>query len=209
MEASLARAFADEESTSRRGDLGFDPDDMGLVPPHFYRELARTTEGCRLLKEKGHFEQFTLFIKEHCMESEDPEIVTKLKGCLWAVGNIGCMPYGAPFLDEADIAETIVRIAKDSEVWTVKGTAYFVLGLIARTMTGLEILCQNGWDVTTTPMGEPLGFCVPLDLKKILNVRISACLSIQMTDCFHRLNHGKMRFMIQVNPRSHPRLRTR
>lgn len=169
VEASLARAFADDEPVSNKVDVTFDPDMMGLLPPHFYRELARTAEGCRLLKEKGHFEQFSWFVKEHALECEDPEIITKLKGCLWAVGNIGCMQFGSPFLDEADIVETVIKIAQSSEVWTVKGTAYFVLGLISRTMTGLEILAQNGWDVTTTPMGESLGFCVPTNLKSILN----------------------------------------
>lgn len=147
---------------------------MGLVPPHFYRELARTREGCRLLQEKGHFEEFSWFIEEHGLESSDPEIVTKLKGCLWAVGNIGCMPFGAPFLDNANTAEMIIKIAQESEVWTVKGTAFFVLGLISRTMTGYEALAQNGWDVTTGAMGESSGFCVPIKLEKVLCLRKGA-----------------------------------
>lgn len=143
---------------------------MGLVPPHFYRELARTEEGCRLLREKGHFENFCLVIRRQGLEGEDKGVVTKVKGCLWAIGNIGSMPLGAPFLDEADVVGGIIKIAEQSEVLTLKGTAFFVLGLISKTMQGLEILLEHGWDGTTTTMGESLGFCVPLKLNQLLSV---------------------------------------
>lgn len=172
VEASLARAFADEEPVKKRpGDINvIDRDMMGIVPPHFYRELARTSEGCVLLREKGHFDQFAWFIREHALADEDVEIVTKVKGCLWAVGNIGSMPFGAPFLDEANIVESIVKIAEQSPVLTLKGTAFFVLGLISKTMQGLEILLEHGWDGTTTTMGDSLGFCVPLQLGRLFSV---------------------------------------
>jgi hypothetical protein len=167
----LARAFADDEPVKRNINM-MDRDLLGTVPPHFYRELARTSEGCKLLREKGHFEEFALFIQQHGQEHEDPEIVTKVKGCLWAVGNIGSMPYGAPFLDEAEIVEPIIRIAETSQVLTLKGTAFFALGLISKTMQGLEILLEHGWDGTTSTMGETLGFCVPLDLRRLLSVGV-------------------------------------
>ncbi|RPA97850.1 hypothetical protein L873DRAFT_1689620 [Choiromyces venosus 120613-1] len=172
VEASLARAFADEEPLKKRsGDINtIDRDMMGIVPPHFYRELARTSEGCILLREKGHFNDFAWYIREHGQEEEDAEIVTKVKGCLWAVGNIGSMPFGAPFLEEANIVESIVKIAEESQVLTLKGTAFFVLGLISRTMQGLEILLEYGWDGTTSTMGESLGFCIPLKLGRLLSV---------------------------------------
>ncbi|KAL7275461.1 hypothetical protein RUND412_001589 [Rhizina undulata] len=172
VEASLARAFADDEPIKKRTDINaVCRDMMGLVPPHFYRELARTSEGCVLLREKGHFDEFAWFIREHGKESEDTEIVTKVKGCLWAVGNIGSMPFGAPFLEAADIIGPIIDIAENSEVLTLKGTAFFVLGLISKTMQGLEILLENGWDSTTSTMGEPLGFCVPRNLSNLLSTK--------------------------------------
>jgi len=169
VEASLARAFADDEPV-KKGVNTMDRDMLGTVPPHFYRELARTSEGCKLLREKGHFEDFARFIQQFGQERADPEIVTKVKGCLWAVGNIGSMLLGAPFLDEADIVGPIVKIAETSQVLTLKGTAFFVLGLIAKTMQGLEILLEHGWDGSTSAMGEMLGFCVPLDLRRLLSV---------------------------------------
>ncbi|OJD33072.1 cytosolic regulator pianissimo [Diplodia corticola] len=174
VEASLARALADipEKPPSH---LAFDelpdPSDYGLVPPHFYRELARTLEGCKLLEAKGHFEEFASTIKDFCMEKEDAEIILKVKGCLWAVGNVGSMDLGAPFLESTDVTKYIVRIAEESEVMSLRGTAFFVLGLISRSLHGQEILIECGWDAATNIMGESLGFCMPLDFKKLFSLK--------------------------------------
>jgi len=140
------------------------------VPPHFYRELARSKEGCRLLEEKGHFEEFSLFIREHGLEDKDTEIILKVKGCLWAIGNIGSLPSGAPFLEETDTIDSIVRIAQESQVLSLRGTAFFVLGLISRCIHGLEILDRFNWDSNVSDMGESFGFCLPNKLGQLLSV---------------------------------------
>lgn len=57
----------------------------GTVPPHFYGEMAKTALGCKVLEEKGHFPEFAHFIRQHGHESEDFEIINKLKSVLWAV----------------------------------------------------------------------------------------------------------------------------
>jgi hypothetical protein len=141
------------------------------VPPHFYRELTRTEEGCRLLSDKGHFEEFVATIREHGMQCGDPETLTKVKGCLWAVGNVGSMELGAPFLEGSDVVDQIVNIAQSHEVMSLRGTAFFVLGLISRSTHGIEILSEHGWDSNTTPMGNSLGFCIPTDLNKLFSLK--------------------------------------
>ncbi|KAF2089867.1 hypothetical protein K490DRAFT_35401 [Saccharata proteae CBS 121410] len=174
VEASLARALADipEKPPSH---LAFDemPEhhDYGIVPPHFYRELARTKEGCMLLEQKGHFSEFASTIEECGMEDEDAEIILKVKGCLWAVGNVGSMDLGAPFLEETDVVKHVVAIAENSEVMTLRGTALFVLGLISRSLHGQEILLELGWDGTVNMVGESLGFCIPLDFKRLFSIK--------------------------------------
>ena len=57
----------------------------GVVPPHFYGEMAKTELGCQVLHEKGHFPEFALFIRQHGHEKEDPELILKLKSILWTV----------------------------------------------------------------------------------------------------------------------------
>ncbi|KAG9239381.1 Rapamycin-insensitive companion of mTOR, N-term-domain-containing protein [Amylocarpus encephaloides] len=175
IEASLARAFVEmPEEPSRRMSVDEETFDMDVdndahVPPHFYRELARTKEGCKLLSDKGHFEEFATSIRDYGMLSDDAELILKVKGCLWAVGNVGSMELGAPFLEESDVVENIVKIAEEHEVMSMRGTAFFVLGLISRSVHGLEIMSEFGWDSNTTTMGASLGLCIPQDLKKFFS----------------------------------------
>jgi rapamycin-insensitive companion of mTOR len=91
------------------------------VPLHFYGELTKTTEGCRILEEKGHFDEFALFILSCKDEEEDTEVILKLKSCLWAVGNIGANDGGVPFLVKFGIVKDIVSIAEQSSVISLKG----------------------------------------------------------------------------------------
>lgn len=56
-----------------------------IVPPHFYGEMAKTELGCAVLHEKGHFGDFASFIRRHGLETEDADLILKLKSTLWAV----------------------------------------------------------------------------------------------------------------------------
>lgn len=88
-------------------------------------------------------------------------------------GNIGSTTGGLPFLEEEEILGTIVEIAQESRVLTVKGTCFFVLGLISSTEQGSEILEEYGWIATRTPMGFPTGVCLPVDIAKFVAVSSS------------------------------------
>lgn len=176
IEASLARAFLDnpEDQSNRLSLFEAVEEEADFhdshVPTHFYRELTRTEEGCRLLSDKGHFEEFVATIRAHGMQSEDLDLVKKVKGCLWAVGNVGSMELGAPFLEASDVVELIIQIAEEHQIMSLRGTAFFVLGLISRSTHGLEILSENGWESNTTPLGNSLGFCIPTDLSKLFSL---------------------------------------
>ena len=175
IEASLSRAFVEmPEDRSRRMSVDDEAFEMDVetdapVPPHFYRELTRTKEGCKLLSDKGHFEEFAATIRDYGMLSDDPELILKVKGCLWAVGNVGSMELGSPFLEESDVVQNIVKIAEQHEIMSMRGTAFFVLGLISRSIHGLEIMSEFGWDSNTTTMGTSLGLCIPSDLHKLFS----------------------------------------
>jgi len=171
VEASLARASMEQSDRSRQDvDLGLESRATGIAPPHFYRELTRTAEGCMLLKESGHFLEFVSTIRNFWAEKDDQEIVLKVKGCLWAVGNIGSMELGAYFLEHTDVILWIVKMAESSEVMTLRGTAVFVLGLISRSLHGLELLNEFGWDSKTTIMGQSLGLCIPGNIHTFFSV---------------------------------------
>ncbi|KAF2262636.1 hypothetical protein CC78DRAFT_498166 [Lojkania enalia] len=174
IEASMARALADipeKPQAHLSYDDNPDPPEYGIVPPHFYRELTRTKEGCKLLEQKGHFDEFVATIRDFSMENDDAETILKVKGCLWAVGNVGSMELGAPFLESSDVVKWIVKIAETSEVLSLRGTAFYVLGLISRSLHGQEILLEYGWDGVVNESGEALGFCLPLDFRKLFSIQ--------------------------------------
>ncbi|KMQ48858.1 hypothetical protein A7C99_5705 [Trichophyton rubrum] len=172
VEASLSRAYIDQP---RRNSLALNDivemQDIGLVPPHFYRELARTTEGCKLLEQSGHFYEFASTVRDFQLDEEDAEVLLKVKGALWAIGNVGSMELSAPFLEETDIVERIVEIAETAAVMTMRGTAFFVLGLVSRSQHGLEMLIEAGWDAAVDQRGRSLGSCMPLNLSKLYSVK--------------------------------------
>lgn len=144
--------------------------EYGTVPPHFYRELTRTIEGCQLLRDSGHFDAFVANIRDKWGEHEDSETMLKLKGSLWAVGNVGSMELGASFLEETDVVGWIVKIATSSEVMTIRGTAFFALGLISRSLHGMEILTEHGWTAATDHLGRSLGYCLPPYLQDLFSM---------------------------------------
>ncbi|KAF8934324.1 hypothetical protein BGZ58_005786 [Dissophora ornata] len=141
-----------------------------VLQPHFYGELTRTEEGCKLLKKKGHFADYARYIREHCAESKDPTIISKLKSILWAVGNIGSTVGGLPFLEEEDLIKYIVGMAERSKVLSLKGTCFYVLGLMCKTTQGIEILEDYGWQGILHRDRTPRGLCLPKDLGRFLEV---------------------------------------
>ncbi|TPX62078.1 hypothetical protein PhCBS80983_g00632 [Powellomyces hirtus] len=190
LELSLSRALSPhipnpliDLARDLNGSTGEDLDttsrDMdGVAPPHFYGELARTQEGTELLREKGHFQEFAELIRKRQHDGwsgTEPVNVLRLKGVLWAVGNIGSVPTGLPFLIEENLIQDIVEMARSCPFITLKGTCYYVLGLIAKTATGIEILDDLGWETVLPPgggggAGKLDGLCIPKDPASFLSM---------------------------------------
>ncbi|KAG0264471.1 hypothetical protein DFQ27_001208 [Actinomortierella ambigua] len=141
-----------------------------VILPHFYGELTRTEEGCHLLRMKGHFEKYARFIREHCAEHKDPAIISQLKSVLWAVGNVGSTVGGLPFLEEEDLFKYIVGMAERSKVHSLKGTCFYVLGLLCKTEQGIEILEDYDWEGIMGDDKVPRGLCLPKRLDQFLDV---------------------------------------
>ncbi|KAF8631052.1 hypothetical protein AX15_002660 [Amanita polypyramis BW_CC] len=167
VEVFLARAF-------QGGILADEEDDMspfeGTVPPHFYGEMSKTELGCQVLQEKGHFSDFSQFIRQHGYEDLDAEIIMKLKSILWAVGNVGATEGGLRFLEEEDMIPAILDIIENSPIPSLRGTCFFVLCLISSTIQGAEILAEYGWEAALSPLGIPTGICMPANLEIFISI---------------------------------------
>ncbi|WVR08773.1 hypothetical protein IAU60_005831 [Kwoniella sp. DSM 27419] len=142
----------------------------GPAPTHFLGELTKTPEGCQLLKEKGIVAEFAEIVRLHGMESNDRSVMTNLKSVLWALGNIGSTEGGLPFLEDEEIIEDIVEIAEQSPILTIRGTCFFVIGLLSTSRMGAELLEELGWISTRTPLGKTTGLCLPNDISRFANI---------------------------------------
>ena len=137
--------------------------------------MAKTELGCQVLQEKGHFSEFALFIRRHGLESEDQDLILKLKSVLWAVvgclvipdlprqltstqGNIGSTERGLPFLEEEEIIPAILQIAEESLILSVRGSVSLWLVLVRLGL--IEIRVRTCFFVlgliSSTPQGAEI-----------------------------------------------------
>ncbi|KAF8305657.1 hypothetical protein DL93DRAFT_2172481 [Clavulina sp. PMI_390] len=166
VETYLAWALGHTDAEDKR--LPREVEDM--VPAHFYGEMAKSALGSQVLAEKGHFSEFSYFIRQHGLEDDDIEIINKLKSVLWAVGNIGATVDGLLFLEEEELVPVIIQIAEESLVLSVRGTCFYVLGLVATTDQGADVLSEYGWEATMTPLRTATGLCLPQDIMRFLHI---------------------------------------
>ncbi|XP_034824961.1 rapamycin-insensitive companion of mTOR [Maniola hyperantus] len=123
-------------------------------PPHMYAALARPTHAAPPPFTKGLLAavlpaHYKILQKKKCITEQE---VAELKASLWAVGNTGVTPQGLQqlinlsngFLEDS-VPVHIVSLARYSPVYSVRATAFYVLGLIGSTYDGANLLADLGW----------------------------------------------------------------
>ncbi|XP_013141294.1 PREDICTED: rapamycin-insensitive companion of mTOR [Papilio polytes] len=76
--------------------------------------------------------------------STEQEIM-ELKASLWAVGSAALSGAGLRQVAAGDAPRLVVRLATSTPVYSVRATAFYVLGLFATTFEGANILSDLGW----------------------------------------------------------------
>jgi len=141
IEASLSEVLSPSIWRQR---VGTDQSNNGVyLPPHFYGELVKSVEGCQILRQSGHI--------EHILKNAFPAssaTVTPLvrRAALLALGHIGSSTTGFTFLEESKAVYQIVNICEACSCLSIRGTCYYVLGMISRIERSREILDQCGWE---------------------------------------------------------------
>jgi rapamycin-insensitive companion of mTOR len=132
------------------------------VPKHFFGELVKTEGGRKLLEKRDYMRYWTGFVSMWGLKNVSGLALRKVKAVLWTLGHIGSSVEGLDLLLEDDLVEAIVNIAHYSEVFSLRGTACYVLGLISLTVKGAGILSEFEWDVGMS------GVCVPREVGKLV-----------------------------------------
>ncbi|KAM7147671.1 rapamycin-insensitive companion of mTOR isoform 7-T13 [Molossus nigricans] len=136
------------------------------LPVHLYGQLVHHKTGCHLLEVQN-------IITELCHNIRTPDLdkweeIKKLKASLWALGNIGSSNWGLNLLQEENVIPDILKLAKQCEVLSIRGTCVYVLGLIAKTKQGCDILKCHNWD-SVRHSRKHLWPVVPDDVEQLCN----------------------------------------
>ncbi|XP_033125633.1 rapamycin-insensitive companion of mTOR-like [Anneissia japonica] len=115
-----------------------------FVPAHLYGQLVQHKGGAELIEQEDHLSEFCRII--HYPDLLTCDGVLNLKASLWALGHIGSSNWGLKLLEKEEIIPDVIRLAEECSVFSVRGTCFNVLGLLAKTKQGSDILSTLGWE---------------------------------------------------------------
>jgi len=137
VERALAEIFSPSLYKQRESE---NTGDVVHLKPHFYGELAKTEDGLKLLDQSKHVLEFVA-----CLKNATAPALQK-RAALWVLGNIAGSKTGFGYLTKMDVPTLIVNLAQTSTSLSVRGTAFYALGIMARTEVGRAALYPLGWE---------------------------------------------------------------
>ncbi|ODQ79039.1 hypothetical protein BABINDRAFT_162109 [Babjeviella inositovora NRRL Y-12698] len=153
--------------------------------PNFFGELVKTDEGCNLLLEQNILERHVSVIRASVPQDFSqlsPADIQLLKASLWVLANIGSTSLGVLLLEDHGVIPDIIDICRHSDVWSLKGVAFYALGFVARTEEGAEVLDELDWCVKADSMQSPVGVSLPRNITDYFFVDSANALTISTID---------------------------
>ncbi|XP_048359135.1 rapamycin-insensitive companion of mTOR [Sphaerodactylus townsendi] len=136
------------------------------LPVHLYGQLVHHKTGCHLLEAQSIVPDLSYTVRSPLLDKW--EGIKQLKAALWALGNIGSSNWGLNLLQEENVIPDILALAQHCEVLSIRGTCVYVLGLIAKTKQGCDILKHQNWDAVRHSRRHPWPV-VPDDMEQLCN----------------------------------------
>ncbi|XP_064295454.1 rapamycin-insensitive companion of mTOR isoform X1 [Phalacrocorax carbo] len=148
------------------------------LPVHLYGQLVHHKTGCHLLESQSIVTDLSYTVRSPMLDKW--EGIKQLKAALWALGNIGSSNWGLNLLQEENVIPDIMALAQHCEVLSVRGTCVYVLGLIAKTKQGCDILKHHNWDAVRHSRRQPWPV-VPDDMEQLCNELSSIPSTLSLT----------------------------
>ena len=118
----------------------FSAEDEVFVPPHFFGELSKTKEGCKLLKKSNAINKFIKTIK-----SPKYSHVEK-RAAIWALGHVASNESGWTFLEPLNVAVLLSDLVNSPADLCTRGTCFYVLGMMSALPQVRQSLAEVGWE---------------------------------------------------------------
>ncbi|XP_059078689.1 rapamycin-insensitive companion of mTOR-like isoform X2 [Tigriopus californicus] len=123
-----------------------------FVPPHLYGQLAQTPEGVKMLLHEEAFKDMLALVKvknRRPSNSGKPYLKTsdilQLKTAIWGICHVGSSPLGAAFIEKENVLHILITWAETSIYYSLQGTAFYALSLLATHRKGAKMLAELGW----------------------------------------------------------------
>lgn len=126
---------------------------------HFFGELSKTHSGLEELRKSG-------IISDYISKLTSQSSTLQKRSCLWALGHIGSHDLGAQELVGLNLIEILVKIAEESSILSLRGTAFQALALICRSQVGRNEVQRFAWSCSgpaliALPNDEDVLFRIP------------------------------------------------
>jgi hypothetical protein len=125
------------------------------MPRHIYGELARTLEGCAHLHQRNVITDLLNVVHRRVADSARAGSTSSLdmRSALWSLGHIGAteLGYGAIVTTDPMFIEWCLENISSCPNFSLRGTFFYVVGLLSRTVRGSRKLAQSQWDCA--PLG--------------------------------------------------------
>lgn len=120
-----------------------------LLPPHLYGQLALHQEGIEIIISRQLMKPVYETLRNPPDDLKYSEVsVLKFKAALWIIGQVGSSESGYEILENSrELIRLITENAKTASVLSLRGTAFYVLGLLGSTEEGAEEMKEYGWIV--------------------------------------------------------------
>lgn len=135
------------------------------IPPHLYGQLALHLDGVDILQTRKLLEPHYEMLRNPPNDLDHSEVsALRFKASLWIIGNVGSSESGYQvFNNSRELVKSIAQVAQSASVLSLRGTAFYVMGLLGATEEGAEEMKEHRWIVQARNM-----VALPLDLGLIL-----------------------------------------
>ncbi|CAM9962272.1 unnamed protein product [Ascophyllum nodosum] len=118
-----------------------------LLPPHLYGELAKTEQGCELLRVHADLKNLLHVVRNPRAPADER------KGALWAVAHVSSWPLGLTLLEQIQegVVSMLLSLCTTESHLSVWGTSFCVVSLVARTARGRAAIKAAGWESARDP----------------------------------------------------------
>lgn len=139
------------------------------LPPHLYSELCRTSQGVQILQKSDILTPLTKLLASPETSSELARI--RVKASLWAIGHVASTELGFPLVKSSIV--DITHLAETSSILSIRGTCFYVLGLVATHSSGIRALEEHDWIGCVNSVGEDCrfpGLSLPVSLRQLFTI---------------------------------------